>query len=240
MFDFTVFHFRPSANITWQDKEWKLMYETPTYMVSQSPIQFALYESTNGELAVIRPIGDSYEISSVTVPNIMEFYQRRADFDKTQSMVDEITNRTIPINTLVRIPGITDEDTDTIPCLVDTGADFSSMHVDEWEVPQGMSDVVFVVNGRKFISQIIDWHTIQAGDTTTRRPVINLNLEIKSTSGQWITSKCNFNLADRSNHDEQVIIGREFLQSIQAVVDTSVVEQVQLYDIVEFLEEQLK
>ncbi|MEO1093832.1 MAG: RimK/LysX family protein [Cyanobacteria bacterium J06638_28] len=110
---------------------------------------------------------------------------------------------------------------------LDTGAKTTSINAEILDAPEagseagGMIKFRFVdTNGdsQVFERPVVEWVRIKDGEGGFfRRPVVTMQLCV---AGQWIEEKVN--LADRTQFDYAVLIGRNMLQAGGWVVDSSV------------------
>jgi hypothetical protein len=99
----------------------------------------------------------------------------------------------------------------TLSGKVDTGADLCSLHVDMWKANEPEKTVTFRIDSMSPHNFTTKLERFQAIKTVTQevtyRPVIKLNVIVNDK----IINEIEFNLNDRSNMDNQVLIGNNLL-----------------------------
>ena len=97
---------------------------------------------------------------------------------------------------------------------VDTGADMSSLHADEIKVHD--DSVTFVIEGRRFTMNKAGSVDIQTADNGTEpRPIVKLTV----TCDHCTVRDHEFNLNDRSDMPHKVLLGQDFLQHGNFLID---------------------
>ena len=114
----------------------------------------------------------------------------------------------------------------SVKARIDTGAGVTSLNARIMEVtkstsPGGSDKVKFQIkddagNTRVLEKDVVDWQNIKnkGGDGYTKRPVVKMDLCL---GGKEIYGRVN--LVDRSNFKYQLLIGRNFLETGDFVVD---------------------
>lgn len=118
--------------------------------------------------------------------------------------VDDILHDVVPIS----FPTLGGH---TLSGKVDTGADLCSLHVDMWKANEPAKTVTFridSISAHNFTTKLERFQAIKTvTQEVTYRPVIKLNIIVNDK----IINEIEFNLNDRSNMDNQVLIGNNLL-----------------------------
>jgi hypothetical protein len=105
---------------------------------------------------------------------------------------------------------------------VDTGATYCSLHAEELRIrPDPLSTenadlVSFIFNDRRYTVPVVDYQAIASADGgVNQRPVITFNVKIKDELHEDIM----FNLNDRSNMEDPLLIGMNLLKKGKFLID---------------------
>jgi len=101
---------------------------------------------------------------------------------------------------------------------VDTGANLSSLHCEEWKVDSGRNMVEFrssLLSNNTIRTELIDQAAIKTSEGSEYRPVIALNISIAGKDIQ----NAKFNLNDRSQMQDKILIGQNILERGNFLVD---------------------
>jgi len=104
------------------------------------------------------------------------------------------------------------------PGKVDTGANLSSLHCEEWRVIPGKNMVEFrssLLSDNTIRTELHDQVAIQTSEGSEYRPVISLNVAIAGKQMQ----NCKFNLNDRSQMQDKILVGQNILEQGKFLVD---------------------
>lgn len=105
-----------------------------------------------------------------------------------------------------------------VPGKVDTGANLSSLHCEEWKVLPGKNLVEFrssLLSDNIIRTDLHDQVAIQTSEGSEYRPVIALDIAINGKTMQ----NCKFNLNNRSHMEDKILIGQNILEQGQFLVD---------------------
>lgn len=148
-------------------------------------------------------------------------------FEGDDSRVDQYTkikseylNRMIGPIVEVTISGIADNN--QIEGKVDTGATTCSIDAQDLEiVPDSFEDgreiVVFTFRDVKYRAVVDHYQTVTTADGTSNRPVIIVNVMCNDK----LIEEVAFNLSDRSTMDYDVLLGMNFLEQTDFLIDPS-------------------
>lgn len=109
-----------------------------------------------------------------------------------------------------------------IVAKVDTGAEISSLHAENIRVSKDTNNptVKFTFDGREYSMPIDDHHGVKTADNGTEyRPVVRFNVKIDG--GQGALTDIQFNLNDRSNMPNKILLGKNFLDKGKFIIDPS-------------------
>jgi len=105
-----------------------------------------------------------------------------------------------------------------VPAKVDTGANLSSLHCEEWKVNSGKNMVEFrcgLLSENTIRTELLDQVAIKTSEGSEYRPVIALNIAINGKTMQ----NSKFNLNDRSSMQDKILVGQNILEKGQFMVD---------------------
>ena len=105
-----------------------------------------------------------------------------------------------------------------VPGKVDTGANLSSLHCDEWKVDSGKNIVEFrcsLLSENTIRTELLDQAVIKTSEGSEYRPVIALSVVINGKDLQ----NCKFNLNDRSHMQDKILVGQNILEQGKFLVD---------------------
>lgn len=105
-----------------------------------------------------------------------------------------------------------------VPAKVDTGANLSSLHCEEWRVNSGKNMVEFrcsLLSENTIRTELLDQVAIKTSEGSEYRPVIALNIAINGKTLQ----NSKFNLNDRSHMQDKILVGQNILEKGQFMVD---------------------
>lgn len=130
---------------------------------------------------------------------------------------DNIVNEENKIGDTVNVEIMNLPSAPTVRATVDTGATYSSLHADKWEVKG--QQVHFVSKTISDNVVRVPLETQQAvkspGDDVEYRPVVSLNLRI---NGEVIKDQL-FNLSDRGEMDNPMLLGQNTLEDGNFIID---------------------
>ncbi len=109
----------------------------------------------------------------------------------------------------------------TIPGKTDTGANLSSLHCEEWRVLSGKNMVEFrssILSDNTIRTELLDQVAIKTSEGSEYRPVIALDVNISGKS----LKACKFNLNDRSQMQDKILIGQNILEKGKFLVDPNI------------------
>lgn len=101
---------------------------------------------------------------------------------------------------------------------VDTGANISSLHVDNYHIDQGTGRITFtssVLSTNRLTMSLDDKHLVKTADGAEPRPVVKLDIEINRQKIKDV----QFNLNDRSQMEHPVLIGTNALEQGSFLID---------------------
>jgi hypothetical protein len=105
-----------------------------------------------------------------------------------------------------------------VPGKVDTGANLSSLHCEEWKVMSNKNMVEFrsgLLSNNVIRTELLDQVAIKTSEGSEYRPVIALNISINGKQLQ----NCKFNLNDRSSMEDKILVGQNILEQGKFLVD---------------------
>lgn len=105
-----------------------------------------------------------------------------------------------------------------VPGKVDTGANLSSLHCEEWKVLSGKNMVEFrssLLSDNVIRTDLIEQVAIQTSEGSEYRPVIALDIAINGKTLQ----NSKFNLNDRSQMQDKILVGQNILEKGRFLVD---------------------
>lgn len=106
---------------------------------------------------------------------------------------------------------------------VDTGATISCLHADSYSVDKHKKQVTFKcshLSNNSLTLALSDMQSVKSASGTEYRPVVEMDVRI----GEVTLSKMKFNLNDRSDMDEPVLIGQNVLEAGKFLIDPTVQE----------------
>jgi len=101
---------------------------------------------------------------------------------------------------------------------VDTGANMSSIHVDNWQVIQGKSKVQFqseMLSPNQIIMDVIDQIVVKTSEGSEYRPVVQFQVTIEGVP----IRDAQFNLNNRSGMQHPILIGQNILERGNFLID---------------------
>lgn len=128
-------------------------------------------------------------------------------------------------------------DTHPLRGKVDTGAEISSLHADEWKITG--NKIQFVnrkLSPNVITMQLHDHQAVKSAQGTQYRPVVQMNIKINDRMMNGVL----FNIADRSMMDHHVLVGKNILEKGKFLIDPSMTREGQEggFDLT-FLDEQI-
>lgn len=144
----------------------------------------------------------------------------RAGNEQFNKMKSEILNRTIGPVVEVTISGLADNL--SIESKVDTGASCCSLDAQDIKITQDSFEqdhelVFFTFRGVKYRAIIDHYQMVKTADGTSNRPAVIFNV---TCNGKLIENVA-FNLDDRSAMDYDVLLGMNFLDQTDFLIDPS-------------------
>lgn len=132
----------------------------------------------------------------------------------------EIANRIIGPVVELQISGLADND--SIEAKVDTGASYCSLDAQSITIIPDSFDqdhelVLFEFRGIKYRAMIDSYQVVKTADGSSNRPVVIFNVVC---NGQLVEGVA-FNLDDRSTMDYDVLLGMNFLDQTNFLIDPS-------------------
>ncbi len=140
----------------------------------------------------------------------------QADIEKSTS-IKESKHNIIPDSVSIKFTQFNK----SIKGKTDTGANLSSLHCEDWKVVSGKRMVEFrssLLSDNTIRTELLDQVTIKTSEGSEYRPVIALDVSIngKSMKGS------KFNLNDRSQMEDKILIGQNILEKGKFLVDPNI------------------
>lgn len=202
--------------------------------------QYVVYECKEKENYIVvgrDDEGQIVEMGQISATALMEaWWQKRQEFEAEQQRVAADASATVGLTPNVTVRGI--NDATPWQGLVDTGAEYCSMHVDSVEtIGNEGSRIMFVIGGNRFIADVQEWYTVSSANGTERRPGITIGVSVYPGEAQVpIQAEVIVNLCDRSNMEQPFLIGRNFLDAVDIKIDPSLKEMTN-FDALSMIEE---
>lgn len=106
---------------------------------------------------------------------------------------------------------------------VDTGAEISSLHADNWNVRNGKVEFVSkAISPNTLTLPLVDQQAVKSANGVQYRPVIELNVKINDRA----LNGMQFNLSDRGHMDFPVLVGQNVLEKGKFLIDPSLREEI--------------
>lgn len=140
--------------------------------------------------------------------------------DQFNKMKQDILNRTIGPVVEASVGGLADNQ--PLECKVDTGASYCSLDAQDVHISQDSFDqehelVFFTFRGVKYRAMIDQYQVVKTADGTSTRPAVVFNVTCNGT----LVENVLFNLDDRSDMDYDVLLGLNFLDRSNFLIDPS-------------------
>lgn len=129
-------------------------------------------------------------------------------------------DRLIGHNLSIIITGFNNHD--QIPAKVDTGAQICSLHAENIQIKSNQNMVSFTFGDKKYTMPTHEFQSVQTADNgVENRPVVTFDIIIPNNDvniKNRIIKKIKFNLNDRSNMPDKILLGQNFIKAGDFVV----------------------
>lgn len=131
--------------------------------------------------------------------------------EQNQEPEKQTTNEFSAMHIPIEIYGI---GTEPFEAKVDTGAQCCSLGATDIKCDGEL--VEFTINGRRYRTACVGMQNIQTSNGTEDRPVIEVNCKVKGS----MLRKVQFNLNDRSDLEDQILLGMNLLNHLDLNIDS--------------------